>query len=154
MTLELTHALGELAIALGGHFSASFIYEGIKDLVSSKHFTKEELTQELSKKFSSKVSLENAKLLSEKAIDIMIENGELKNNGTYMFSDEAIIQQTGGDGTISSKNSTFKTTNTEISIQGTGAEMTQTGNAIIKQDKDGITIKVSGSGSFTTIVKG
>lgn len=152
--------MNQLLSDLGINLAASAIWDLIKFITANptnQNEVETKLAEELEK---SQVNLQGAELKSKEIIKFLIENGVLKFNGALIYSDTSIVQKTEGGGIVFSKNSSFSTPNTNISIKGDNSFMKQQGNVEIIQGPNGISITVKGnkndkpgSNSFTIGVK-
>ena len=123
-----------LLLSLGINLSSSIIYDFIK-LSISKVKTRKEIIHDL----SNYLQIEGSDVKSEKIIDFLIDNGTLCIENSKIYSNEAINYHTStGKSSIAIKNTTSKTDNTEISVNGNTATIKMLGNAKIIQDKKGI----------------
>ena len=125
---------GTLLLSLGINLSSSIIYDFIK-LSISKVKTRKEIIHDL----SNYLQIEGSDVKSEKIIDFLIDNGTLCIENSKIYSNEAINYHTStGKSSIAIKNTTSKTDNTEISVNGNTATIKMLGNAKIIQDEKGI----------------
>ena len=125
---------GTLLLSLGINLSSSIIYDFIK-LSISKGKTRKEIIHDL----SNYLQIEGSDVKSEKIIDFLIDNGTLCIENSKIYSNEAINYHTStGKSSIAIKNTTSKTDNTEISVNGNTATIKMLGNAKIIQDEKGI----------------
>lgn len=123
-----------LLLSLGINLSSSIIYDFIK-LSISKVKTRKEIIHDL----SNYLQIEGSDVKSEKIIDFLIDNGTLCIENSKIYSNEAINYHTStGKSSIAIKNTTSKTDNTEISVNGNTATIKMLGNAKIIQDEKGI----------------
>ena len=123
-----------LLLSLGIDLSSSIIYDFIK-LSISKVKTRKEIIHDL----SNYLQIEGSDVKSEKIIDFLIDNGTLCIENSKIYSNEAINYHTStGKSSIAIKNTTSKTDNTEISVNGNTATIKMLGNAKIIQDEKGI----------------
>lgn len=123
-----------LLLSLGINLSSSIIYDFIK-LSISKGKTRKEIIHDL----SNYLQIEGSDVKSEKIIDFLIDNGTLCIENSKIYSNEAINYHTStGKSSIAIKNTTSKTDNTEISVNGNTATIKMLGNAKIIQDEKGI----------------
>ena len=88
---------------------------------------------------SNYLQIESADIKSEKIIDFLIDNGTLCIENSKIYSNEAInFHARTAKSSIAIKNTTSKTDNTEISVNGNTMTIKMSGNAKIIQDEKGI----------------
>jgi len=127
--------LNQFLISIGVNLSSSVIYDLLKKrLTSSKSPVSE---NDVIDSIANLIELDNAKVIAQKIIKFLADNGEIEIRNSFIYSKTGIIYSTNQTGKLSiGSNTNSETDNTKIHV-GQNAQINLSGEAKIEQDKDG-----------------
>lgn len=127
--------LTQYLISVGVNLSSSVVYDLLKAKLTS---SRSPLSQDdILESIASIIELDNAKLIAEKIVKFLAENGDIEIRNSFIYSNMGIIYSTNQTGKLSIGSYTnSETENTKISV-GQNAKINLSGGANIEQDKDG-----------------
>lgn len=127
--------LTQFLISIGVNLSSSVVYDLLKAKLTSS--TSPVSQDDVLESIASIIELDNAKLIAEKIVKFLAENGDIEIRNSFIYSNMGIIYSTNQTGKLSiGSNTNSETSNTKISV-GRNARINLSGGANIEQDKDG-----------------
>lgn len=127
--------LTQFLISIGVNLSSSVIYDSLKArFTSPKSFISQD---DVLDSIASLIELDNAKVIAEKIVKFLADNGDIEIRNSFIYSKAGIFYSTNKTGKLSiGSNTKSETENTNISV-GQNAKINLSGGADIEQDKDG-----------------
>ncbi len=126
--------LNQLLLTLGINTASNAIYDFLKITFSENKTLNE---SELKNKLAAYLNIQNSKIVADKIIKFLAENGDIRIEGTSIYANDSISMFSSKDTSFVFGNSSSSTTkNTKIDA-GHGAFIQGQGGAGIKQSADG-----------------
>jgi hypothetical protein len=127
--------LTQFLISIGVNLSSSVIYDSLKErFASSKSCISQD---DVLDSIASLIELDNSKVIAEKIVKFLADNGDIEIRNSFIYSKEGIFYSTNKTGNlIIGSNTKSETEKTNISV-GQNAKINLSGGANIVQDKDG-----------------
>lgn len=127
--------LTQFLISIGVNLSSSVIYDSLKARFTSpkSYISQDDVLDSI----ASLIELDNAKVIAEKIVKFLADNGDIEIRNSFIYSKGGIFYSTNNTGKLSiGSNTKSETENTNISV-GQNAKINLSGGANIEQDKDG-----------------
>ena len=127
--------LTQFLFSIGVNISSSVIYDLLKARFTSSGSPISQ--KDVLDSIASIIELDNAKVIAQKIIKFLADNGDIEIRNSFIYSKTGIIYSTNQTGKMSiGSNTNSETYNTKITV-GQNAKINLSGGANIEQDKDG-----------------
>jgi len=127
--------LTQFLISIGVNLSSSVIYDSLKErFASSKSCISQD---DVLDSIASLIELDNAKVIAEKIVKFLADNGDIEIRNSFIYSKTGIFFSTNKTVNLIIGSNTNSETEKTKNFVGQNAKINLSGGANIEQDKDG-----------------
>lgn len=128
--------INKILIPLGVNLASSTIYDFVKSLLNQNPVPAEQLPEKIHSQFP-QVTIDNAKMIANKMIDLLAAHGDIEVKGTTLYSKGSIwMRSAPGTKFVFSDSVSTTESGSEIKVEP-GGNITGVHGGQIEQDADG-----------------